>query len=57
MWEFEPPSLTEIEKEVLDMRLYGYKLDEIGKRFDGKTKSWANNIFKSAIKKIQEANE
>ena len=57
LWEFEPSSLTDIEKRVLRMRMFGYKLDEIGREFDGKTKSWANNIFKSAVKKIREANE
>jgi len=57
LWEFEPSTLTDIEKGVVQMRLYGYKLDEIGKEFGGKTKSWANNIFKSAVQKIREANE
>ena len=55
MWEFEPNSLTEIEKKVLGLRLQSYTYQEIGSRLNF-TKSWASEVLSSAFKKIREAN-
>ena len=55
LWEFEPNSLTEIEKKVLGLRLQSYTYQEIGNRLNF-TKSWASEVLSSAFKKIREAN-
>ena len=55
LWEFEPPSLTDIEKKVLALRLKSHTYQEIGEQL-GFTKSWASEILSSAFTKIREAN-
>ncbi len=53
---FIPSSLTEIEQQVLDMRLAEYSFEDIGKRFGGKHRSWASKVFNRAKTKIIHAN-
>ena len=55
VWEILPNSLSDIEKTVINLRYDGYTFKQIGFSI-GYTKSWANRIFKTAIKKIIEAN-
>ena len=57
IWEFFPDNLTDVEKEVLTYKLEGRTLKDISKRIGGCSREWANNICKSAIKKVYEANE
>jgi hypothetical protein len=38
------------------MRLEGYTFSDIGDSL-GYSRGWANNIYKTAVKKINEANE
>tara|TARA_R110002020_G_scaffold229704_1_gene440504 strand:- start:27959 stop:28471 length:513 start_codon:yes stop_codon:yes gene_type:complete len=54
--ELEPSSLTVKEKKVLRLRICGYTMQEIGSHF-GHSRGWANEAFKSAIKKVQDANQ
>lgn len=54
-WEVQPDYLTDIEKDVLGLRLQGYTYEQIGSKMDF-TKSWASELLSSAIKKIKEAN-
>ena len=54
-WEFEPSSLTDIEKKVLSLRVQNYTYQEIGEKLNF-TKSWASEVLSSAFKKIKESN-
>ena len=55
LWELEPNTLNETETKVIRLRAQGYTFAEIGSRL-GFTKSWANEVLLSAIKKIRVAN-
>ena len=54
--ELEPNNLTEKEKGVLRLRVCGYTMKDIGQHFNH-SRGWANETFKSAIKKIKHANQ
>ena len=54
--ELEPNNLTSKEKKVLRLRVCGYTMQEIGEHF-GHSRGWANEKFKSAIKKVRDANQ
>jgi RNA polymerase sigma factor (sigma-70 family) len=54
--ELEPVNLTVKEKGVLRLRVAGYTMQEIGEQFDH-SRGWANETFKSAIKKVRDANQ
>lgn len=55
LWEYLPDSLSEKEKTVLHLKLEGNSFIDIGKRL-GYSKGWANNIYRTAVEKIKEAN-
>ena len=54
--ELEPNNLTEKERAVLRLRVCGYTMKDIGKHFNH-SRGWANETFKSAIKKVKNANQ
>tara|TARA_R110002051_G_scaffold325290_1_gene426884 strand:+ start:2039 stop:2551 length:513 start_codon:yes stop_codon:yes gene_type:complete len=54
--ELEPNSLTLKERKILRLRVCGYTMQEIGHHF-GHSRGWANEAFKSAIKKVRDANQ
>jgi len=56
VWEYVPDYLTNNEQTVLDMRMQGHTFVDICSTL-GFSRGWSNNVFKSAIKKINEANE
>jgi len=56
IWEFIPDTLNKKEKHVVQLRLEGHTFLDIGEKI-GCSRGWANNIFKSAMEKINEANE
>ena len=51
-----PNTLSQSELRVISMRNEGYTFREIGTELGGYTRVWANNIFKSALKKIKDVN-
>jgi RNA polymerase sigma factor (sigma-70 family) len=53
--EFKPETLSAEENKVFDMRACGYTMKEIGNEF-GKSRAWANTIFKKMAQKVKEAN-
>ena len=55
LWELLPEYLNETEKEVIKLRVKGYKLREIGLEM-GCSKQWANVQLQNAFEKIREAN-
>lgn len=58
LWELIPANLTDIEKQIVSLRIeHGLTFEEIGKRIGGYTRGWANKLYKLALKKIQQANE
>ena len=54
--ELEPNSLNATEVKVVRLRAQGYTFAEIGGIL-GFTKSWANEVLISAIKKMKATNE
>ena len=56
IWELEPNSLNNTEVKVVRLRAQGYTFSEIGSKL-GFTKSWANEVLISAIKKMKVSNE
>lgn len=56
IWELEPNSLNNTEVKVVRLRAQGYTFSEIGSTL-GFTKSWANEVLISAIKKMKVSNE
>lgn len=56
IYEYIPDNLSKQELMVVKMRLEGYSFIEIGKKMKH-TNGWANQIFKSAISKIEKCNE
>ena len=54
--ELEPNNLTAKERRVLRLRICGYTMQEIGEHF-GHSRGWANEKFKSATKKVRDANQ
>ena len=54
--ELEPTSLTSKERDVLRLRAAGHTMKDIGVEF-GHSRGWANETFKSAIKKVKDANK
>jgi RNA polymerase sigma factor (sigma-70 family) len=56
LWELLPDSLTQQERQVVELRNEGYHFHEIGEILGGYTKGWAHKLFHSALKKIQDAN-
>ena len=54
--ELEPNSLTHKERGVLRLRAAGHTMKDIGSEF-GHSRGWANETFKSAIKKVKDANK
>ena len=56
LWEVLPEHLTSNEIKVLELKLEGKNFVEIGKDM-GKSRGWANNIYKTAIEKILDANK
>ena len=55
LWEYLPSSLTNEERQILDMKLEGYHFIKIDERF-GKSRGWSNGIFKKVLQKIRMAN-
>lgn len=55
--ELLPTTLSRFERTVMLMRHQGYTFQEIGESLGGYPRWWANKLFKSAIKKTQDANE
>lgn len=55
LWEFIPDTLTKRERKVLELKLEGHTFISIGEEL-GYSRGWINKIFKSAINKINEAN-
>lgn len=55
IWEILPDSLSDKEKDVINMRLAGYTFVDIGNEM-GFSRGWANNTYKTAIRKIKSAN-
>jgi len=56
VWELEPSTLNATEVKVVRLRGQGYTFAEIGGIL-GFTKSWANEVLISAIKKMKATNE
>lgn len=56
LWEYLPDSLSVLEKETMVLKLQGYNFEDIGKRL-GYTRGWTNKLYKSAVRKIQNANQ
>lgn len=56
LWESLPDGLSDVESEILSMRLDGYTFKEIGEKF-GYTKAWANKTLNQLMKKIKNINE
>ena len=54
LWEYYP-SLSDLEYKVINYRYEGYTYEEIGDKLNY-SKRWVNKIFKSAAKKIKQAN-
>ena len=55
LWEYLPDSLSDKERTVLSLRLDGYTFVDIGNKM-GFSRGWANNTYRSAVDKIQDAN-
>lgn len=55
LWEILP-NLSSDEMKMLDMKLDGYSLEDIGKEF-GHTKTWASKEFSKLTHKIKIANK
>lgn len=51
-----PNTLTEIESEIINMRLKNHSFAEIGKFF-GRTRFWANKNYNEALNKIRNVYE
>ena len=56
VWEYLPDYLTCNEQEVIKLRLQGHTFLGIGTEL-GYSRGWANNTFKAALEKINNANE
>ncbi len=56
LWEILPDTLSEKERQVVEMRWQGLTFREIGFELGDFTKGWANRLFKTAAEKIREAN-
>jgi len=54
-WEIIPPSLSEEEVFLLDLRRMGYKLAEMAE-IAGKKNSYVKRVFYKAVKKLKEYN-
>lgn len=57
IWEVLPDSLTDIEKQVVALRLEGRTFKDIGKKLGDYSRGWANTLYTRAIKKANEANQ
>lgn len=56
IWEYLPDCLTYNENSVIKLRLKGHTFVDIGHEM-GYSRGWANNTFKTALKKISYANK
>ena len=56
LWEYLPDCLTYNENSVIKLRLQGHTFVAIGHEM-GYSRRWANNTFKAALKKINNANK
>jgi len=54
--EYLPDSLTNIEKSIINLRLQGFTLNEIDRKYNKNT-GWASNRYYDILKKIKEAND
>ena len=56
LWEYLPPTLSDIEKKVVELRLVDNRTFlNIGEVM-GYSRGWANNIYRAALEKIKYAN-
>lgn len=56
IWEYLPDCLTYNEHGVIKLRLQGHTFVDIGNEM-GYSRGWANNTFKTALQKINHANQ
>ena len=56
IWEYIPETLTVKEMNVIKLRLQRYSFTDIGQELGGYSRGWANNTYKTALKKITDAN-
>jgi RNA polymerase sigma factor (sigma-70 family) len=54
-WELLPPSFSEEEVLLLDLRRMGYKLSEMAE-ISGRKNSYVKRVFYKAVKKLKEYN-
>lgn len=55
LWEFLPESLSQQEKQVIELRFEGYTLTEVGSAM-GFSKEWVRQVELSAREKIRNGN-
>lgn len=55
LWEYLPDTLSKLEKDTVMLKTKGYNFEDIGKQL-GYTRGWTNKVYKSAVRKIQNAN-
>lgn len=56
LWEYLPDSLSDRERQVIQLRLDGHTFVDIGKRM-GYSRGWANITYKAALEKIADASD
>lgn len=57
IWEYLPKNLSDKERKVIELRLVdNHTFVDIGKIM-GYSRGWANNTYKSALEKIEHANQ
>ena len=54
--ELLPSTLTNIERSIIQLRIEGFNLREIG-QLHNKPRYWADKLYKSASRKIKRANK
>jgi RNA polymerase sigma factor (sigma-70 family) len=56
LWEYLPDTLTDRERQVIQLRLDGHTFIDIGKQM-GYSRGWANITYRTALKKITDASK
>lgn len=56
LWEYLPDTLSKLERQTVMLKIQGHNFEDIGKKL-GYTRGWTNKVYKSALRKIQHANE
>jgi RNA polymerase sigma-B factor len=56
LWEYLPDTLSTLERQTVMLKIEGFNFEDIGKRL-GYTRGWTNKVYKSALRKIENANQ